>query len=65
MTGVALIRELRSLRPTIPIVLVCGYVAGALSVKAAESNADEVLKKPLSSSDLAAALARLLKQPVA
>ena len=76
MSGSALIREVRSMRSALPVVLVSGYM-GATAGKARESSlvdtpgaaqeaalatlADEVLQKPLSARDLAASLARVLR----
>jgi DNA-binding response OmpR family regulator len=60
MSGSALIRELRGMRQTIPILLVSGYVGAELASRAKEAGADEVLKKPLSMRELAASLDRVL-----
>ncbi|MDM0001028.1 ATP-binding protein [Variovorax sp. J22P240] len=70
MSGSALIREVRGIRESIPIVLMSGYL-GARAGKARESGAadslgaaigaDEVLQKPLSARDLGASLARVLR----
>ena len=60
MTGSALIREVRGMRPQLPTMLMSGFIAGTLSSKARDSGADEVLKKPLSGRELAASLARVL-----
>ena len=76
MSGSALIREVRSMRSALPVVLVSGYM-GATAGKARESGladapgaaqetalatlADEVLQKPLSARDLATSLARVLR----
>ena len=60
MSGSALIREVRGIRDRMPIVLMSGYVGGAVARRAREAGADEVLKKPLSARDLAASLARVL-----
>jgi PAS domain S-box-containing protein len=60
MSGSALIREVRGIRDRIPIVLMSGYVGGAVASHAREAGAEEVLKKPLSARDLAASLARVL-----
>jgi PAS domain S-box-containing protein len=54
MSGSALIRAIRDIRGSIPVVLMSGYV-GAVAGKA-----DEVLQKPLRARDLAASLARVL-----
>jgi PAS domain S-box-containing protein len=61
MSGSALIREVRGIRDRIPIVLMSGYVGGAVASRAREAGAEEVLKKPLSARDLAASLARVLQ----
>jgi CheY-like chemotaxis protein len=60
MSGAALIREIRGVRRAIPILLVSGYLGGAVVQRALESGADEVLKKPLSARELATSLARVL-----
>jgi nitrogen-specific signal transduction histidine kinase/ActR/RegA family two-component response regulator len=60
MSGSALIREIRGVRRAIPILLVSGYLGGAVVRRALESGADEVLKKPLSARELATSLARVL-----
>jgi PAS domain S-box-containing protein len=62
MTGTALIRELRRIRREIPILLMSGYVGGAVASGAREAGANEVMKKPLSAHELAASLARVLRQ---
>jgi PAS domain S-box-containing protein len=61
MSGSNLIRELRRLRRSIPILLVSGYVGGMVTRRAYNEGADEVLKKPLSAHDLATSLARVLR----
>jgi PAS domain S-box-containing protein len=55
MSGSALIREVRGIRSSMPVVLMSGYL-GAMAGKA-----DEVLQKPLSARDLATSLARVLR----
>ena len=62
LTGSMLIREIRSMRPKIPALLMSGYIGGAFAGGARDSGADEVLKKPLSAADLAAGLARVLER---
>ena len=61
MSGSALIREIRKVRPTIPILLVSGYAGAAVMRRALECGADEVLKKPLSARELGTSLARVLR----
>ena len=60
MPGSTLIREVRGTRPDIPTMLMSGFVSGTLPSSAHETDADEVLKKPLTGRDLAASLARVL-----
>jgi len=60
MTGSALIREVRGIHKSIPIVLMSGFAGGPVLRNAREAGADEVLKKPLSARDLANSLARVL-----
>ena len=60
MSGSVLIREVRGIRNRMPIVLMSGFVGGAVAIRAREAGAEEVLKKPLSARDLAASLARVL-----
>jgi CheY-like chemotaxis protein len=60
-SGSELIRKMRAIRPKIPIVLMSGYLNTAVVQRAREAGADEVLKKPLSSRELATSLARVLR----
>jgi len=61
MSGSALIREVRGMRNSLPVVLMSGYV-GATAEKARGGGlVDEVLQKPLSARDLATSLARVLR----
>jgi PAS domain S-box-containing protein len=59
-SGSELIRKMRSIRPTIPILLVSGYLGTAVIQRAMEAGASEVLKKPLSARLLATTLDRIL-----
>jgi signal transduction histidine kinase len=61
ISGSALIREMRSIRRSIPIVLMSGYAGGVVLARAIESGADEVLQKPLKARELATSLARVLR----
>ena len=61
ISGSALIREVRRIRQSIPILLVSGYVGGMVAGRAYNEGADEVLKKPLSAHELATSLARALQ----
>ena len=55
MSGSTLIRAVRGMRDSLPIVLMSGYLG------ATEADADEVLQKPLSRRDFATSLAKVLK----
>jgi CheY-like chemotaxis protein len=76
MSGSALIREVRGIRSSLPVVLMSGYLGptadkvresglfqtlGMSQKIAAALGADEVLQKPLSARDLATSLARVLR----
>ena len=60
-SGSELIRKMRGLRPTIPILLVSGYLSAAVIERAREAGASEVLKKPLSARQLQMAVERVLR----
>jgi DNA-binding response OmpR family regulator len=60
MSGSELIRRVRQIRPTVPILLVSGYLGTAVVRRAQEAGADEVLKKPMSARELANSLDRML-----
>ncbi|HWM44747.1 MAG TPA: PAS domain S-box protein [Burkholderiales bacterium] len=62
LSGTALIREVRGVRRVIPILLMSGYIGGAVASLAREAGADDVLKKPVLARDLATSLARVLQQ---
>jgi CheY-like chemotaxis protein len=62
VTGSAIIREVRRISPSIPILLMTGFVGGAAALKARELGANDVLKKPLLARELATSLARVLRQ---
>src|SRR5262249_52460517 len=61
MSGTALIREVRRIRRSVPILLISGYVGGAVAFDAREAGADDVVKKPLLANELATSLARVLQ----
>jgi CheY-like chemotaxis protein len=61
MSGSALIRAVRGIRRSVPIVLVSGNVGGMVTARAYNAGADEVLRKPLSARELATSLARVLQ----
>jgi CheY-like chemotaxis protein len=60
MTGTELAREIRKLRPDIPIILMSGYSGRTLTERAGAVGIGDVLKKPLQSCDIAASLAHVL-----
>ena len=61
LTGMELIRQIRGVRSSIPILLVSGYVSGPVMAHALEHGAAEVLRKPLSARALGINLARVLR----
>jgi PAS domain S-box-containing protein len=61
MTGSELVREIRRIRPDIPIVMMSGYVTAGLSGRARDAGVAEVLSKPLVSRDIARSLASALR----
>ena len=64
LTGTELARRVRRLRPDLPVVLVSGYSGPILTQQALDAGVSELLKKPVQSRELAAALARALAKPV-
>jgi CheY-like chemotaxis protein len=60
LTGTELVRQIRSLRPGIPTILMSGHGDPRLVSRAGEIGIDEVLRKPLHGREIAEALARLL-----
>jgi PAS domain S-box-containing protein len=65
MSGVELVREIRRVRPELPIVLMSGYSGAQLTERARAAGAGEVLRKPLVRRDIAEALARALRTNIA
>ena len=59
-SGSELIRKMRTLRPTLPTLLMSGYLSTAVVERAREAGVSEVLKKPLSAGQLGTALERAL-----
>ena len=62
LTGTELAAPLRRRRRDLPIVLVSGYIGPMMSERALAAGVDAILKKPVQSRELAAALARVLKR---
>jgi len=66
LSGTELARQLRRRRPDLPVLLVSGYIGPLMTERALAAGVREILKKPVQSRDLAAALARAFAQsPVA
>jgi signal transduction histidine kinase/CheY-like chemotaxis protein len=61
MSGTELIRELRRLQPGLPAILMSGYGGPALQAEADAAGVLRVLAKPLTQSDLAEALASVVR----
>jgi PAS domain S-box-containing protein len=61
LAGTELVRKIRTLRPSIPILLMSGRAEGPLLDAANEVGVDEVLRKPLHAREIAESLARVLK----
>jgi signal transduction histidine kinase/ActR/RegA family two-component response regulator len=61
ISGTELLRELRHLRPDLPAILMSGYGGPDLQAEAQAAGAMRVLTKPLTQSDLAQALAGIVR----
>jgi PAS domain S-box-containing protein len=61
LVGIELAREIRRLRPDVPIILMSGHGGVPLANRAAEIGVNEVLHKPLQRGDLAESFARNLR----
>jgi PAS domain S-box-containing protein len=61
ITGTELAREIRQLRPAVPIILMSGHGGAHLAKQAAAIGVNEVLHKPLQRRDLAESLARVFR----
>src|SRR5712671_7721435 len=61
LSGVELAREIRRVRPELPVVLMSGYNGAQLTERARAAGAGEVLRKPLVRRDIAEALGRALR----
>jgi CheY-like chemotaxis protein len=60
LMGTELARQIRQLRPDIPIILVSGYSGTRLSERARAAMVTDVLRKPLVRRDIAESVARAL-----
>jgi signal transduction histidine kinase/DNA-binding response OmpR family regulator len=61
LRGTELTREIRQLRPEIPIILMSGYSGTQLSERAQAAGVTDVLRKPLVRRDIAEPVARALR----
>ena len=61
LIGTDLAREIRRLRPGIPIVLMSGYASAPLLEHARAVGIREVLRKPLQRKDIAECFGRFLR----
>ena len=62
LTGAELAREIRRIRPDMPVVLMSGHGGTQLAERAAAMAVNELLRKPLQARDLAESLARVLRK---
>jgi CheY-like chemotaxis protein len=62
MTGLNLARELRTLRPTLPVLLYSGYADGLADTDLEEAGIQVRLAKPVNTVELFAHLERILRQ---
>ncbi|MGA2562736.1 MAG: ATP-binding protein [Steroidobacteraceae bacterium] len=60
LVGTELAREIRQIRPSVPIILMSGHGGTQMKEIAADIGVNDVLRKPLQSRDLAESLARVL-----
>ncbi|HSQ06040.1 MAG TPA: ATP-binding protein, partial [Burkholderiales bacterium] len=63
LLGSDLAREMATLRPDLPILLMSGYAGAQIAERARVAGVAEVLRKPLVSRDIAESLARVLHAP--
>jgi CheY-like chemotaxis protein len=64
LSGVELAREIRCVRPELPIVLMSGYSGAQLTERAHAAGVAELLRKPLVARDIAEALGRALHSAI-
>ncbi len=60
MTGSELVREIRAVRPSIPVVMMSGFVSVALQARARQLGVSEVIAKPLVEREIGRSLAMAL-----
>jgi len=61
LSGTELAAALRKQRPGLPVLLVSGYIGPMMSERAGAAGIAEILRKPVQSRAIAAALARALR----
>ncbi len=64
LTGTELSRLLRQRRPDLPILLVSGYIGPRMTERALAAGVSKILKKPVPSFEMAAALAMVLGKDI-
>jgi DNA-binding response OmpR family regulator len=62
LVGTELARQIREIRPSVPILLMSGRADAQLGDRAMKIGVDEVLRKPLHAREIAETLARLLRK---
>jgi len=60
MDGIALLRELKALRPSLPVILVTAYASVETAAESVRLGASDYLFKPFKVKDLLSAVARAL-----
>ncbi len=63
LSGVDLAREIRRVRPELPVVLMSGYSGAQITERARAAGVADLLRKPLVRRDIAEALGRSLRRP--
>src|SRR5260370_4824658 len=63
LNGVDLAREIRPVRPELPVLLMSGYSGAQLTERARAAGVADLLRKPLVRRDIAEALGRALRRP--
>jgi DNA-binding NtrC family response regulator len=62
LTGTELAREVRALRPGLPVLLMSGFITPAIADSAREAGVMQLLSKPLAARELTQALATALRR---
>jgi FixJ family two-component response regulator len=60
LTGTELAAAMRRRRPSLPVVLMSGYIGPMMTERALAAGVREILRKPVQSRELAGSLARAL-----